>query len=169
MSEILEAQVGAALQARGWTVSTAESCTGGLILHRLTNIPGSSAYVLGGVVAYANAVKQSVLRVKQGTLLAHGAVSAQTAQEMAVGVRDLLRTDIAVSVTGIAGPGGGTDEKPVGLTFIGLAGPDDLVKVQRHIWDGDREAVKQASADAALQLILAALSEMDSGSQPASE
>ena len=124
------------------------------MLHRLTNIPGSSAYVAGGIVAYSNQVKQSVLGVKQGTLIAHGAVSEQTAQEMAQGARQLLKTDFAVSITGIAGPGGGSDEKPVGLTYIGLAGPDDLLVVQRHIWDGDRLAVKDASAEAALQLLL---------------
>jgi PncC family amidohydrolase len=154
MAESLEAQVGAALRERGWTIGTAESCTGGLILHRLTNIAGSSTYVLGGIVAYSNQVKQSLLHVKQGTLMAYGAVSEQTAQEMAVGARLVLKTDLALSVTGIAGPGGGTAEKPVGLTYIGLAGPDDLVVVQRHLWDGDREAIKSASADAALQLAL---------------
>ena len=154
MEERLEVQVGEALKARNWTVSAAESCTGGLVLHRLTNIAGSSAYVLGGVVAYANPVKQALLGVKQGTLIARGAVSEQTAQEMAIGARNLLKSDIAVSVTGIAGPGGGTAEKPVGLTFIGIAGPNDLVEVQQHNWEGDREAVKAASATAALQLIL---------------
>jgi PncC family amidohydrolase len=150
----LEAQVGAALLAKGWKVCTAESCTGGLISHRLTNVAGSSAYMLGGVVAYANAVKQAVLKVRQGTLIAYGAVSEQTAAEMATGARRLLSADVAVSVTGIAGPGGSTPEKPVGLTYIGLAGPDDRVIVQRHIWDGDREAIKAASAEAALQLLL---------------
>ena len=154
MAELLEVQVGAALLERGWTIGTAESCTGGLILHRLTNIAGSSAYVLGGIVAYSNQVKQNLLHVKQGTLMAYGAVSEQTAQEMALGARQVLKTDLTVSVTGIAGPGGGTAEKPVGLTYIGLAGPDDLLVVQRHLWDGDREAVKRASADAALQLVL---------------
>lgn len=154
MTETLEAQVGAALRIRNWTIGTAESCTGGLILHRLTNIPGSSAYVLGGIVAYSNQVKQAILRVKQGTLIAYGAVSEQTAQEMALGARQLLKADITVSVTGIAGPGGGTSEKPVGLTYIALAGPNNLLISQRHIWDGGREAIKQASADAALQLVL---------------
>ena len=129
----------------------------GLVLHRLTNIPGSSGYVAGGVVAYSNQIKQAVLGVKQGTLIAHGAVSEQTAQEMALGARKLLKTDIAVSVTGIAGPGGGTDEKPVGLTYMALAGPDDLLLVQRHIWDGDREAIKNASAEAVLQMAMDAI------------
>jgi nicotinamide-nucleotide amidase len=152
--ERLEAQVGAILKLKGWTIGTAESCTGGLIAHRLTNIPGSSDYVLGGVVAYSNAVKQSILKVRQGTLIAYGAVSEAVAGEMAVGARDVLGTTFAVSVTGIAGPGGGTAEKPVGLTFIGLAGPDGLLIVNRHIWEGDREAVKNSSAEAALKLAL---------------
>lgn len=151
----LEEQVGSLLRQHQWTISTAESCTGGLILHKLTNIAGSSDYVLGGVVAYSNQVKQNVLRVKQGTLIAHGAVSEQTATEMVVGVRDLLKTDVALSVTGIAGPGGGTASKPVGLTYIGLAGPNDILIVKRHVWEGDRIAIKEASAQAALQLILA--------------
>jgi PncC family amidohydrolase len=150
----LEAQISELLLERGWTICAAESCTGGLLMHRLTNMPGSSAYVLGGVVAYSNAAKQSILHVRQGTLIAHGAVSEQTAAEMATGVRTLLGADVAVSITGIAGPDGGTPEKPVGLTYIGLAGPDGLVVVNRRIWDGDRLAVKTASASAALQLVL---------------
>ena len=156
----LEQAVGEALLAKQWTIGTAESCTGGLVLHRLTNIPGSSGYVAGGIVAYSNAIKQAVLGVKQGTLIAHGAVSEQTAQEMALGARKLLKTDITVSITGIAGPGGGTAEKPVGLTYMALAGPDDLLLVQRHIWEGDREAIKSASADGVLQMVLHTISEL---------
>jgi PncC family amidohydrolase len=123
-------------------------------MHRLTNIAGSSDYVLGGVVAYANSAKQHILHVRQGTLIAYGAVSEQVASEMATGARYLFDATFAVSITGIAGPGGGTVDKPVGLTYIGLAGPDDLLVVQRHIWEGDREAVKAASADATLKLLL---------------
>lgn len=158
MDERLEARVGRLLVKKGWTIGAAESCTGGLILHRLTNISGSSAYVQGGVVAYSNPVKQSLLNVHQGTLIAYGAVSEQTAAEMATGVRKLLSVDIAVSVTGIAGPEGGTAEKPVGLTYIGLAGPEDLLVVKRYVWESDREGNKVASADAALQLILDTIS-----------
>lgn len=154
MDERLEARVGTLLLAKGWTIGAAESCTGGLILHRLTNIPGSSTYVLGGVVAYSNPVKQALLHVHQGTLIAYGAVSEQTAAEMATGARQLLSVDIAVSVTGIAGPDGGTSEKPVGLTYVGLAGPEDLLVVKRYVWESDREGNKAASADAAFQLIL---------------
>lgn len=152
--ERLEKRVGDALRAKGWTICAAESCTGGLVMHRLTNIAGSSDYVLGGVVSYANSAKQQILHVHQGTLIAYGAVSEQVASEMATGVRDLFSANIAVSITGIAGPGGGSVDKPVGLTYIGLAGPDDLMIVQRHVWEGDREAVKSASAEATLQLVL---------------
>jgi nicotinamide-nucleotide amidase len=152
--ERLEAQVGALLLAKGWTMSAAESCTGGLVLHRLTNIPGSSRYVLGGVTAYSNAIKEAILNIQASVLIEHGAVSAQVAEDMAINVRALFGSDIAVSVTGIAGPDGGTAEKPVGLTYIGLAGPDGLLITQRHVWPGDRETNKALSADAALKLIL---------------
>lgn len=150
----LEAQIGTALTARGWTVCAAESCTGGLVLHRLTNIPGSSAYVLGGVVAYSNDAKMKLLGVHKATLNAHGAVSEETAAEMARGALALFDADVAVSITGIAGPSGGTEQKPVGLTYIGLAARGEVLVVQRHLWNGDRLAVKAASADAALRLIL---------------
>jgi len=150
----LEQQVGEALKARGLTVTTAESCTGGLIASRLTDISGSSAYLLGGIVAYSNGIKMKVLNVAEQTLIDHGAVSEATAHEMAVGARTYIGTDYALSVTGIAGPGGGTAEKPVGLTYIGLAGPDDLIIVERHVWPHDRLGNKHASADAALRLLL---------------
>src|SRR5215207_4159221 len=115
MSEFLEGRVGELLNARGWTVCAAESCTGGLVMHRLTNIPGSSKYVLGGIVSYSNEAKQKLLCVHESTLIAHGAVSEETAAEMVQGVRAVFDADVAVSITGIAGPGGGTAEKPVGL------------------------------------------------------
>jgi PncC family amidohydrolase len=150
----LEAQIGEILRAKNWTICGAESCTGGLIMHRLTNIPGSSAYVLGGVVAYSNAAKQTILHVRQGTLIAHGAVSEPVAAEMASGACALFGATFGVSVTGIAGPDGGTSDKPVGLTYIGLAGMNDLMIVKRYMWEGDREANKAASAEAALSLIL---------------
>lgn len=152
-----EVHIGTLLKARGWTIGTAESCTGGLVMHRLTNIPGSSDYVLGGVVAYSNAIKMALLHVQEQTLSAYGAVSEQVAAEMAVGARKVLGVDIAVSITGIAGPGGGTVQKPVGLTYIGLAGPNDLLLIRRHVWPGDRETVKAASAGAALALVLEVL------------
>jgi PncC family amidohydrolase len=138
--------------AAGRTVATAESCTGGLVAHLLTEIPGSSVWLIGGVVAYSNDVKRGVLGVAPETLERHGAVSAQTAVAMAHGVRSLLHADIAVAVTGIAGPSGGTEAKPVGLTYVAVADPegDD---VRRYTWDGDRSANKRASAEAALALL----------------
>lgn len=154
----LEAQLGARLLARKLTICTAESCTGGLILSRMTDISGSSAYVLGGVVAYSNAIKQAVLHVREQTLLTYGAVSEQTAREMAQGAAALFGADLAISVTGIAGPGGGTAEKPVGLTYIGGLFRAKLV-VRRYVWTGDRLSNKRDSADAALQLALELLDE----------
>ncbi|MBL8153996.1 MAG: nicotinamide-nucleotide amidohydrolase family protein [Anaerolineae bacterium] len=151
----LEALVGQVLRAHGWTIGAAESCTGGLVMHRLTNIPGSSDYVMGGVVAYSNAVKQALLKVEAAALTTYGAVSEIVAAQMATGARALLGVDVAVSLTGIAGPGGGTPEKPVGLVYIGVAGPGEQVVVQRQVWSGDREAIKAASAEAALALVLA--------------
>jgi PncC family amidohydrolase len=149
----LEEQVGARLLEKKQTIVTAESCTGGLIAHRLTNIAGSSAYVLGGIVAYSNEAKMHFLNVQQATLQAVGAVSQQVAAEMAQGARRTFGSDLALSVTGIAGPGGGTDEKPVGLVYIGLATPTDTV-VQRFVWEFDRVGNKEASAEAALKLAL---------------
>ncbi len=150
----LSRQVGGTLNQGGFTVSTAESCTGGLILSTLTDIAGSSAYVEGGLVTYSNEAKINMLGLRETTLVEHGAVSAATAGEMACGVRSVFDTDYALSVTGIAGPGGGTGEKPVGLTYIGLAGREGLITVERHIWDGDRIANKMLSVDAALRLLL---------------
>jgi PncC family amidohydrolase len=157
MDEGLEIEVGERLQAKGWRACTAESCTGGLVAHRLTNIPGSSAYVLGGVVAYANAIKVALLGVQEATLAAHGAVSAQTAEEMALGALARFGADVAVSITGIAGPGGGSAEKPVGLTYIAAATRSGVFRVERHVWAGERIAVKEQSADAALRLMMAAI------------
>ena len=161
MDNNLEIMLGAMLAARGFTFCAAESCTGGLIVHRMTNVPGSSAYVLGGIVAYSNAIKERLLRVQTQTLIDYGAVSAQTAAEMALGARQAFDADYAVSVTGIAGPGGGTEDKPVGLTYIALAGREGLCAGQSHIWQGDREANKIASADAALRLALDYLTGLD--------
>ena len=150
----LSRQVGAALKRADLTVSTAESCTGGLILSALTDVSGSSAYVEGGLVTYSNDAKINMLGVRATTLLAVGAVSAAVAGEMACGVREAFDTDYALSVTGIAGPGGGTGEKPVGLTYIGLAGRDGLLAVERYVWAGDRIANKLQSVDAGLNLLL---------------
>ena len=119
----LSNSVGNILLEQGLTISTAESCTGGLLSHALTARSGSSAYFMGGVVAYSNAIKERILGVQPETLLAYGAVSKQTAREMADGVRLKFETDIGLSTTGIAGPTGGTPEKPVGLVWIGISTP----------------------------------------------
>jgi PncC family amidohydrolase len=152
----LEARIGGRLKARKLTFAAAESCTGGLILHRMTNIAGSSAYVLGGAVVYAYEAKVKLVAVKWETLQQFGAVSEQTALEMARGARAAFGSDIALSVTGIAGPGGGTDTKPVGLTYIGLVAPG-VEQVQRFVWNGDREQNKASSAEAALHMLYAYL------------
>ena len=138
---------------RGLTIATAESCTGGLVAHAITEIAGSSAYFLGGFVTYADEAKRDQLGVAPELLASHGAVSAQVARAMAEGARVRLATTAAVSITGIAGPGGGSDEKPVGLTYVAVvdqAGAD----VRRHLWSGDRSANKRDSAAAALELLL---------------
>ena len=121
--------------------------------HRLTDVPGSSDYFLGGIVAYANPAKQALLGVPAATLVAQGAVSREVALAMARGARRALGADLAVSVTGIAGPGGGAPDKPVGLTWIGLSAPD-LELARRCVWGADRAGNKALSAEAALQLVL---------------
>jgi len=141
------------LLERKWWIATAESCTGGLLAHTLTNIPGSSAYFKGGVVSYSNEVKMKVLGVKRETLEQYGAVSEQTAREMAEGVKNLMEVDVAVATTGIAGPGGGTPEKPVGLVYIGLATPEG-VEVKRFLFNGDRLYNKEQFCNAALNMVL---------------
>ncbi len=152
----LEKQVGALLSRRGLTLATAESCTGGLLAHRLTNVSGSSSYFVGGVVAYAYEAKEALLGVHHETLVQYGAVSEQVALEMARGVRQRLGTDLGLSVTGVAGPSGGTPEKPVGLTYIALAGSEGE-QCERHVWQGDRLENKALSAEAALHLLLISL------------
>lgn len=148
-----EARIIERLEASGRSLGVAESCTGGLLAGRLTIVPGASAVFQGGVVAYANEVKQRLLGVHAATLERYGAVSEQTAMEMAAGAREALGVDYAVSVTGIAGPGGGTAEKPVGLVYIGVVGPE-AGRVTRSVFPGDRESVRAQSVDAALNLLL---------------
>ena len=142
----------ATLLARGETVSTAESCTGGLVAAALTDVAGVSACYPGGIVSYANEVKHRDLGVPTEILETRGAVSAECAQAMAAGVRRRFGTDWSVVTTGIAGPGGGTPEKPVGLVFIGVAGPDG-VTVERNVFSGDRAAVRAATVRRALELL----------------
>jgi PncC family amidohydrolase len=147
-----EVAVGQLLVRRGLTLALAESCTGGLVSHRITNVPGSSQYYLGAVVAYSNQAKMSILGVKRRTLNEYGAVSEQTAREMAEGVRRLLAADVGAAVTGVAGPGGGTAQKPVGLVFVAVSMPD-RVRADRYLWSGDRTRNKELSANALLELL----------------
>ena len=144
---------------RGLTLATAESCTGGLVAARLTSVPGSSDVFLGGVVAYANEVKAAALGVPAEVLRAHGAVSAETAAAMAHGARARLGADLAVAVTGIAGPGGGTPEKPVGLVYLHAAGPDGERAAEFTV-PGDRETVRARAAVAALHLVRTLVTEL---------
>ena len=153
MPNSLEIQVGQILHERGLKLVLAESCTGGLLGSRITDVSGSSEYFLGGVVAYAYEAKADLLGVAWDTLNTKGAVSRETVLEMARGIRKLMKADIAVSVSGIAGPTGGTPEKPVGTTWIGLAA-DDGEWAKRHQFSGDRETNKVSAADAALSLLL---------------
>ncbi|WP_119065382.1 CinA family protein [Aggregatilinea lenta] len=141
------------LTARQLTIATAESSTGGLIAARLTALSGSSAYVMGGVVTYSDQFKRDLLGVRQEALSGYGAVSEPVARQMADGVRELLRTDLAVSVTGIAGPTGETPTKPLGLHFIGLSTTEGTW-VRRFIFEGNRGENRQAAADAAFKLVL---------------
>jgi nicotinamide-nucleotide amidase len=150
--EALEAVVVRLLTERGQTVALAESCTGGYIAHRLTNVPGASAVLPGSFVTYSDAVKQKLLGVRAATLAAHGAVSAETAREMAEGARNALGADYALAVTGIAGPGGGSDEKPVGTVFIALAHAGETL-AQKQFFPFDRETFKFITSQTALDML----------------
>jgi nicotinamide-nucleotide amidase len=138
---------------RRLTVATAESCTGGLVAEAITAVPGSSAYFVGALVTYADEAKITILDVPATVLAAHGAVSAQVARAMAIGARARLGTSLAVSITGIAGPDGGSEAKPVGLTYLGLASGHD-VEVRRHQFAADRAGNRDAAARAALEWLV---------------
>ena len=153
MSNLPENLVGNILHERGLKLAAAESCTGGLIGSRITDVPGSSEYFLGSVVAYAYDVKVKLLGVSWDTLNKYGAVSRETVLEMARGVQQRIGSDIAISVSGIAGPGGATPEKPVGTTWIALVARDDEWAKEFH-FSGNREQNKSSAADAALQMLL---------------
>jgi PncC family amidohydrolase len=151
---------------RGLTVSTAESCTGGLIAELITARAGSSAYFHGGIVSYSNQAKVELLGVRGEELAAHGAVSAQVARSMAVGARVRLGTDLAMSITGIAGPDGGTPAKPLGLTYVAVADAA-AADVRRFVWSGDRAANREAGARAALELLIERVSAVPATPAPA--
>ena len=150
--ESLEALVGRLLRECGRTIACAESCTGGLLTSRLTDVAGSSAYVMGAVVSYTNEVKSSLVGVHEATLKAFGAVSEETAREMAEGIRRAIPADIGVGITGIAGPGGATTEKPVGLVYIAVAA-EHMTHAVRHVFSGSRAEVKHQSTEAALAMV----------------
>ena len=141
------------LRDRKLTMGTVESATGGLIAHLITNIPGSSDVFLGSIVSYSNEIKMNLAGVKKATLEKYGAVSSQVAAEMAAGGRKALGVDICVADTGIAGPGGATPGKPVGLFYLGLSTKDGT-KTQKHLFTGSREENKQQAAQTALLLVL---------------
>lgn len=136
----------------GVTIGTAESCTGGLVGKMLTDLGGSSGYYQGGIISYANAVKEQVLDVSSETLATYGAVSEETAKEMVEGVFRVLRTDYAIATTGIAGPGGGSQEKPVGLVYIGIGTPRGIT-VYKEIFIGDRDSIRKSVAERAIQYV----------------
>jgi PncC family amidohydrolase len=149
MARSPEVRIGELLRERHWRLATAESCTGGLVSHLVTNVPGSSDYFVGGVVAYSNPIKERLLGVPREQLVEHGAVSEEVAISMAEGARRELGAEVGLSVTGIAGPGGGTPSKPVGLTWVAVATPGGT-RAQVYAWQGKREENKRESALAAL-------------------
>ena len=152
-AERLEEHVGRLLAGRNLTIACAESCTGGLLTSRLTDVAGSSDYVMGAVVSYTNQIKERLVGVRHETLLAHGAVSEETAREMAEGIRRALRTDLGVGITGIAGPGGGSAEKPVGLVFIAVSDGTSTIVRENH-FTGTRTENKRASTETALSMLV---------------
>jgi PncC family amidohydrolase len=143
------------------TVATAESCTGGLLAHTLTNVSGSSAYFDRGVISYSNKAKQEVLGVSEDVLKKYGAVSRKVAEVMAQGIRQRASVDYGLATTGIAGPTGGTNDKPVGLVYIAIA-TKDYVTVKRYLFSGDRLTNKESGCAAALELLLELLSQKKS-------
>lgn len=149
--EKMEEVVGLKLAVGGYTLAVAESCTGGLVAQRLTDVPGSSKYFIEGVIAYSNDAKTRTLGVKRAVLLEHGAVSAPVAEAMAEGIRKRARTDFGLSVTGIAGPSG-SEDKPVGLVYIALA-DDAHIEHRKMIIPGDRQLVRWRASQAALDLL----------------
>lgn len=153
MDQPLELVLGQLLRARGLKLATAESCTGGLIADKITDVPGSSEYFIGGFVSYAYEAKVATLGVSWDTLHKFGAVSRETALEMARGARTVLGADIALSVSGIAGPGGGLPEKPVGTTWIGLVTPEGE-QAEVFYWKGDRRENKEQSAQQAMKMVI---------------
>lgn len=164
MADSLEILIGKSLRESGLWLAVAESCTGGLLGHLITNVPGASNYFKGGVVSYAYEVKRDILDVSMETLENKGAVSEETVMEMARGVKKIMEADIGLSVSGIAGPGGGSVEKPVGTTWIGMSTPDGE-NARRFQFQGKRLEIKSQAAQAAMQYLLDYLSDRSSSNQ----
>ena len=156
----IEGEIGDLLRQRGMTLGVVESATGGLISHRLTDVPGSSDYYKGSVTAYSNQAKVKVVGVSEETIERYGAVSAQVAEEMAERGRELLAVDVCLADTGVAGPGGATEEKPVGLFYFGLSGKDKTYSRQ-HNFAGNREENKRDAAETTLRWLKEYLSGLD--------
>ncbi|HEY93829.1 MAG TPA: CinA family protein [Dehalococcoidia bacterium] len=148
----IEKVIGYILISKRMTLGVIESATGGLISHRITNVAGSSDYYKGSITAYSNEIKNRIVGVKQETLDKHGSVSSQTAEELALGGKKILEVDICIADTGIAGPGGATSDKPVGLFYIGLS-HGNMTFNRKHIFSGDREQNKKEAAETALQIL----------------
>ncbi len=157
---VLETRLGRALTARGWTLAVAKSCTGGLLGHRLTQVPGSSTYLLGGVISYSNQSKHELLGVNLETLASYGAVSQETAIEMARGACQALHANVGVSITCIAGPDGATAGKPVGLTWIAVVTPE-AENIRSFVYKGTRSENKHSASQSALELCLAGIETVD--------
>jgi nicotinamide-nucleotide amidase len=151
--DALAVRVGRALLARAARLALAESCTGGLVGSRVTGVPGSSRYLLGGIIAYHNSTKTALLRVSRRMLARHGAVSAPVAAAMARGARRAFKAEIAVAVSGVAGPGGGSAEKPVGLVYFAVSGPEGEVSIRRLLPGRSRELITGRSVSTALYLL----------------
>lgn len=161
MSEVIEEVIGRLLKGKGWRIAIAESCTGGLIAHRITNVSGSSDYFESGVVSYSNEAKMELLKVPKKIMITYGVVSSQAAIAMAEGIRRLRKTEIGLGVTGIAGPTGGTTTKPVGLVYIALSSPS-CVECNEFRFEGDRGTIKFKASEVALEMIKKRLQENES-------
>ena len=148
----IEKRIAELLTQLGYCIGVAESCTGGLVGHIITNTPGASQYFSGGIIAYSNDVKQRVLGVRADTLANYGAVSSETVLEMATGIRRLLSTDIGLAISGIAGPGGGTLDKPVGMVCIGID-TDGYSNAETFYWSGERESIKWQASHQVLKML----------------
>jgi PncC family amidohydrolase len=160
MNQLAKA-LGERLSERSETVSVAESCTAGGLACVITRVPGASAYFIGGIIAYDNAVKSGILEVSPDVLQQFGAVSSEVASAMATSCRRIFETDFAVSITGIAGPSGGTPEKPVGRVFVAVAWKDGVRGVRLDL-QGDRDRIRAQAVEAALELALSAVSNVES-------